>query len=78
MNALCQQVFTATQLHPPVPGFSLGLLIPLWLILVLLCFVNCVRNEKLSNTSKGVWILVIFLVPAFGAVGYIVAGRHGD
>ena len=64
--------------QPPLPGLGFGILIPLWFILVLLCFVNCVRNKELSNASKGIWILVIFLVPFFGAIGYVVAGRHGD
>ena len=58
------------------PGLALPILA--WLILVLLCFVNCSRNKEISNVSRGVWLLVIFLIPIFGALGYLIGGRHGD
>jgi hypothetical protein len=74
MNIVTQTIALADK--PTGPGLALPFLA--WLILVLVCFVNCSRNKEISNVSRGVWLLVIFLIPIFGALGYLIGGRHGD
>lgn len=37
--------------------------------------VDCIRNERLTDTEKVVWALVIIFLHALGALIYLLAGR---
>jgi uncharacterized membrane protein YhaH (DUF805 family) len=63
----------AVQQMPTGPG--LGIVFLAWIILGLLCFFNCALNKRISNTSRGVWLLVIFFIPLLGSIAYLIGGR---
>jgi len=44
--------------------------------LSIFCLVHCAMNKKMNGTAKGVWILVLFLIPVFGPIAYLLAGRN--
>jgi hypothetical protein len=37
--------------------------------------VDCIKNTRLSETEKIVWVLVIIFLHALGALIYMLAGR---
>ena len=37
--------------------------------------VDCIKNPRLSDTEKIVWVLVIVFLHALGALIYLLAGR---
>ena len=37
--------------------------------------VDCIKNTRLSDTEKIVWVLVIVFLHALGALIYMLAGR---
>jgi hypothetical protein len=37
--------------------------------------VDCIKNERLNQTEKIVWVLVIILLHFLGALIYLLAGR---
>ena len=37
--------------------------------------VDCIKNERLTDTEKIVWVLVIVFLHALGALIYFLAGR---
>ncbi len=37
--------------------------------------VDCIKNTRLSETEKVVWVLVIIFLHALGALIYLLAGR---
>jgi hypothetical protein len=37
--------------------------------------VDCIKNTRLSETEKVVWVLVIIFLHALGALIYMLAGR---
>ena len=37
--------------------------------------VDCIKNTRLSDTEKIVWVLVIIFLHALGALIYFLAGR---
>jgi len=37
--------------------------------------VDCIKNTRLSDTEKIVWVLVIIFLHALGALIYMLAGR---
>ncbi|PXA03053.1 hypothetical protein DDZ13_14145 [Coraliomargarita sinensis] len=44
-----------------------------------ICYlVHCAMNTKMNGTMKGVWLLVVFLIPVFGPTAYLLAGRQGQ
>lgn len=47
-------------------------------VLSLACLVHCGLNQKMNGTEKGIWILVIFLIPVIGSLAYIAFGRKGS
>jgi hypothetical protein len=62
--------------------FNLGVagLIALALTVFLFVFwiwmlVDCIKNERLSDTQKVVWVLVIIFLHALGALIYLLARR---
>ena len=58
---------------------SLIIFLPLvLLILTLGCLIHCGINKKMDGTEKGIWILVIFLIPFFGSIAYLAFGRKGS
>lgn len=34
--------------------------------------VHCIRNRRLSDTHKVLWILALFIFPFFGSVTYLI------
>lgn len=57
-----------------ITGF--GILLFAWICLAVYCFFHCASNKRISNASRGIWLLVIFLIPFLGAVGYLIGGRE--
>ena len=47
-------------------------------VLSLACLIHCGLNEKMNGSEKGIWILVIFLIPVIGSLAYIGFGRKGS
>jgi cytochrome c oxidase assembly factor CtaG len=52
------------------------------LLFVVLAFVfwiwmliDCIKNERLTDTQKVVWVLVIIFLHALGALIYLLTGR---
>ena len=45
--------------------------------LTIYCLIDCVqtRPEAVRNLSKPVWLLLILLLPPFGGIGWLLAGR---
>ncbi len=56
-----------------VPFTLFGLLIFAFWIWAL---VDCIKNNRLSDTEKIVWVLVIILLNALGGLIYLLAGRN--
>ncbi len=44
--------------------------------LSIFCLIHCAMNKKMNGTAKGVWILVVFLIPVFGPIAYLLGGRN--
>lgn len=40
--------------------------------------VHCIRNRKLSDSSRIIWAIVICVTHIIGAVLYLIFGRNGD
>jgi len=62
-------------------GFAESIIIflPLvFIVITLLCLIHCGMNQKMNGTEKGIWILVIFLIPFFGSIAYLAFGRKGS
>lgn len=38
--------------------------------------VDCIKNERLNQTEKIVWVLVIIFLHFLGALIYLLAGRN--
>tara|TARA_R100000027_G_scaffold27127_1_gene19710 strand:+ start:572 stop:811 length:240 start_codon:yes stop_codon:yes gene_type:complete len=47
-------------------------------VLSLACLIHCGLNQTMNGTEKGIWILVIFLIPVIGSIAYIAFGRKGS
>jgi len=48
------------------------------ILLMLTCLIHCGLNKKLNGTEKGIWILVIFLIPIIGSIAYLAFGRKAS
>lgn len=44
-----------------------------WAVLFVFGFVKCVTNGQFNPTDRAVWVLVICIVPFFGAIAYLLA-----
>tara|TARA_B100000614_G_scaffold253556_1_gene267619 strand:- start:145 stop:378 length:234 start_codon:yes stop_codon:yes gene_type:complete len=61
------------------PAESIILFLPLiFLALTLGCLIHCGMNQRMNGTEKGIWILVVFLIPFFGSIAYLAFGRKGS
>lgn len=40
--------------------------------------VHCIRNRRLSDSSRIIWAVVICVTHVIGAVLYLIFGRKGD
>ena len=47
------------------------------LALLVYCLVDCIQSDtyRIRNLSKGVWILLIIILPLVGGIAWLVAGR---
>jgi len=58
---------------------AITIFLPLvFIVIALLCLIHCGVNQKMNGTEKGIWILVIFLIPVIGSIAYIAFGRKGS
>lgn len=70
-------------------GLQLAFLVAFWLIGIglfvfwLVVLIDCIKNEPAEGNDKVIWILVIVLLHALGALLYLLIGkprrkeRHG-
>lgn len=51
----------------------------LYAALTVYCLIDCLQSrvEAVRSLPKLVWVVVIALVPLFGSVGWLIAGRPG-
>lgn len=47
------------------------------LALLVYCLVDCIQSDpgRIRNLSKGVWVLLIVVLPIAGGIAWLVAGR---
>jgi hypothetical protein len=48
-----------------------------WLCLLFYIFADIFRSHDLSGLAKGLWVLVVFIVPLLGSVAYLII-RGGE
>lgn len=48
----------------------------LWIWLVIRVFVDIVRNRDLGGFAKGIWAIVVIMVPVIGVFFYLIV--HGQ
>ncbi|MEZ0397267.1 MAG: PLDc N-terminal domain-containing protein [Anaerolineales bacterium] len=54
------------------------LVVAAWIVCTLIALVG-LRKQKISDTARAVWALLIVLIPVLGAVAYwIVAPQSGE
>lgn len=46
----------------------------LWLIIVIVAILDCLKNQK-ETKLKIIWLLVILFIPYVGAILYFVLGK---
>lgn len=59
----------------------IALVIPLVLAAIafwIWMLVDCVRNRRLSESERIIWVIVICLTHWLGALIYLLAGRRGN
>jgi hypothetical protein len=59
---------------------SIAALFALAIVVLLFVFwiwmlIDCIQNERLTQTEKIVWVLVVIFLHAFGALLYLLLGR---
>lgn len=47
----------------------LGLIFMIW------CLIKCLKNKELRDVEKLIWVLVIILIPLFGALIYFLVEK---
>lgn len=48
--------------------------------LLVYCLIDCVQSQSASVRSlpKGIWIVLILVLPLFGSLGWLLAGRPAN
>lgn len=53
-------------------------LVLLQLILMSVAIINLVKNDRINQTNKIIWALVIVFLNLFGPILYLIFGRKDD
>lgn len=57
-------------------GFLLLLVAIAAFVFWIWALIDCIKNNRLSDTEKVVWVLVIIFLHFLGALIYLLAGRN--